>query len=96
MVIPERSDQIKNRKPRGSAGGRPPNFDAVTYRDRNVVERSFNVQKQWRALPQRTDKNVINYRGGLCPSAILTWLQALGANRLPLTTDTRQTMGDMP
>lgn len=96
VVIPERADQIKNRKARGSAGGRPPNFDAVKYRDRNVVERSFNVQKQWRGLSQRTDKYVINYRGGLCLSAILTWLQALGAPRLPLTTSPRQTTGDMP
>ena len=49
-VIPERDDQIANRKRRGQRGGRPPNFDPVTYRRRNVVERSFNVQKQWRAL----------------------------------------------
>ncbi len=95
-VIPERADQINSRKARGSAGGRPPGFDAVKYRDRNVVERAFNTQKQWRGLSQRTDKHVINYRGGLCLSAILTWLQAPGAPRLALTTTTRQTIGDMP
>ena len=95
-VIPERADQITNRKARGSAGGRPPAFDAVKYRDRNVVERSFNVQKQWRGLSQRTDKHVINYRGGLCLSAIMTWLQALGAHRLPLAVDSTHPMGDTP
>lgn len=89
VVIPEREDQIKARKARGSAGGRPPNFDALKYRDRNVVERSFNDQKQWRGLSQRTDKHVINYRGGLCLRATLTWLQALGAPRLPLDPEPR-------
>jgi hypothetical protein len=33
-VIPEPSDQICNRKRRGSAGGRPPAFDPVLYCDR--------------------------------------------------------------
>jgi transposase len=42
-VIPEPSDQIGHRKRRGSRGGRPPAFDAETYRRRNVVERSFNT-----------------------------------------------------
>lgn len=95
-VIPERADQEKNRKKRGADGGRPPAFDAAKYRDRNVVERSFNVQKQWRGLSQRTDKHVINYRGGLCLNSILTWMQALGALRLPLDPDTRPRMGDTP
>jgi hypothetical protein len=36
-VIPEPADQIRHRRRRGSAGGRPPAFDAVRYRDRNVV-----------------------------------------------------------
>jgi putative transposase len=55
-VIPEPSDQIRNRKRRGAHGGRPPAFDADTYRGRNVVERSFNTVKQWRALATRYDK----------------------------------------
>lgn len=93
-VIPERADQVANRKKRGSAGGRPPAFDAAKYRGRNVVERSFNTEKQWRGLAQRTDKHVINYRGGLCLNTILTWLQALGAPRLPLEPETRHTKGD--
>jgi hypothetical protein len=44
-LIPERSDQIARRKPRGSRGGRPPAFDALTYRHRNTVERGFNRLK---------------------------------------------------
>ena len=42
-VIPEPSDQIGHRRNRGSRGGRPVNFDAETYKRRNVVERSFNI-----------------------------------------------------
>ncbi len=51
VVIPERTDQQAHRRRRGSAGGRPPRFDAAAYRGRNVVERSYNVLKQWRAWP---------------------------------------------
>ena len=47
-VIPQPSDQIAHRKRRGSRGGRPPAFDAADYKVRNVIERGFNVVKQWR------------------------------------------------
>ena len=46
-VIPQPSDQIAHRKRRGSAGGRPPCFDSLAYKGRNVIERSFNDHKQW-------------------------------------------------
>ncbi|MGJ9424202.1 transposase, partial [Aeromicrobium sp. CF3.5] len=39
-VISEPSDQAGHRRRRGSAGGRPPAFDAEAYRRRNTVERS--------------------------------------------------------
>src|SRR4051812_7027743 len=52
-VIPEPADQAGHRKRRGSRGGRPPAFDAVDYRGRNVVERRFNLLKQWRGLATR-------------------------------------------
>ena len=74
-VIPERDDQIGHRKRRGRRGGGPPNFDPVTCRRRNVEERSFNVQKQWRALATRYDKHAINYRGGPTLRAIVQWTQ---------------------
>lgn len=41
-VIPAKTDAVAARKRRGSAGGRPTGFDAEVYKDRNVVERSFN------------------------------------------------------
>jgi len=77
-VIPEPSDQIRNRKRRGSAGGRPPAFDSVLYRDRNVVERNFNTVKQWRGLATRYDKLAIVYRGGAVLRAITIWTRAFG------------------
>lgn len=46
-VIPEPTDQIGHRRRRGSAGGRPVDFDPVAYRRRNVIERAFNQLKQW-------------------------------------------------
>ncbi len=75
-VIPAKSDAIAARKRRGSAGGRPPGFDAETYKERNVVERSFNKIKQWRALATRYDKLAITYRAAATIFAIITWLRA--------------------
>ena len=45
----------------GSAGGRPPALDAKICKGRNVVERSFDLSKQWRGLATRYDKLRIAY-----------------------------------
>jgi putative transposase len=74
-VIPQPADQIAHRERRGSAGGRPPAFDSVTYKDRNVVERSFNQHKQWRGIATRYDKLAATYRGGVVLRAITIWLR---------------------
>ena len=74
-VIPQPADQIAHRRNRGSAGGRPPAFDAATYRGRNVIERSFNDHKQWRGLATRYDKLAAIYRGGVVLRAITLWLR---------------------
>lgn len=74
-AIPEKKDQIAARKKRGNRGGRPPAFDAVAYKNRNVVERSFAYVKQWRGLATRYDKLAITYRAAVVLSAILTWLR---------------------
>jgi len=73
VVIPERSDQLGRRRAKGSRGGRPPRFDADTYRERNVVERSFNRLKQWRGIATRYDKHARNYRAGIVVASILMW-----------------------
>jgi len=64
-TIPERSDQIARRKAKGSAGGRPPAFDADLYGLRNIVERGFNRLKQWRGVATRYDKYALTYLGGV-------------------------------
>lgn len=73
-TIPERSDQVQRRQAKGSAGGRPPAFDAQTYKLRNTVERGFGRFKQWRGIATRYDKYARTYHGGvlLAASIILT------------------------
>ena len=79
-VIPEKRDQIAARQRRGRRGGRPPAFDATLYKQRNVVERSFALAKQWRGLATRYDKLAITYRAAVTLSAILTWLRILATD----------------
>ncbi|MBA8823965.1 transposase [Saccharopolyspora lacisalsi] len=62
-VIPERRDQRANRARKGSAGGRPPAFDAAAYRDRNTAESCFNKLKQHRAVATRYDKRDYTHQG---------------------------------
>ena len=73
-VIPQPSDQVAHRKRRGSAGGRPPAFNATAYKGRNVIERSFNDHKQWRGIATRYDKLATTYRGAVVLRAITIWL----------------------
>lgn len=70
-TIPERSDQIARRTAKGSAGGRPPAFDAEIYKARNTVERGFGRLKQWRAIATRYDKYATTYLGGVLLAAMI-------------------------
>ena len=74
-VIPQPSDHIGHRLRRGSAGGRPPAFDEIAYKGRNVVERSFNDHKQWRGLATRYDKLAITYLGGVVLRSVMIWIR---------------------
>ena len=74
-TIPERDDQIAHRKAKGSAGGRPPTFDPVIYKGRNVVERFFDRIKEFRAIATRYDKHARNYRAGIVLAGIITHLR---------------------
>lgn len=73
-TIPERADQQANRRRRGRVGGRPPTFDPVAYRRRNVVERCFNRLKQYRAIATRYDKTALSYQGMIDLATLLMWL----------------------
>jgi transposase len=68
-TIPTRIDQ------RGRPG-RPPGFDRVRYRQRNVVERCVNRLKQWRGIATRFDQRAVNYRAAVVIASLLLWLDA--------------------
>jgi len=70
-MIPERRDQ---RQRRAMHPGRPPAFDAATYRRRNVVERCVNRLKQWRGIATRYEKRACNYRAMVVIAALMIWL----------------------
>ncbi|MFB7853227.1 IS5 family transposase [Streptomyces sp. NPDC056053] len=72
-VIPERADQQANRRRRGQAGGRPPNFDREAYKQRNTVERCINRLKQWRGIATRYEKTAAIYLAGLHVAGIFLW-----------------------
>jgi transposase len=76
VVIPEKSDAIARRKAKGSAGGRPLDFDAKDYKNRNVVERAFCHLKNWRGLATRYDKYALTYLGSMTLASIVLWLSA--------------------
>ena len=73
-MIPEPADQLANRKRKGAAGGRPVDFDAEDYKNRNVIERAFNTIKNWRGLATRYDKHALTFRGSVVLAAIVMWL----------------------
>ena len=75
-TIPEKSDSQGARLKRGSAGGRPPGFDAERYKKRNVVERAINKLRQCRAVATRYDKRRYVFNGTITVAAIRIWLRA--------------------
>jgi transposase len=74
-TIPQPADQIRHRKRRGSAGGRPPTFDPAAYKQRNTVERTFGQLRQHRAVATRFDKRDFVWRGTVDVASIKIWLR---------------------
>jgi len=74
-TIPERLDQQRHRKNRGSRGGRPTSFDSEQYKKRNTVERAINRLKGFRAVATRYEKRAYIYLGTVTLAALVIWLR---------------------
>ncbi|MBF6050030.1 transposase [Streptomyces sp. NRRL B-1677] len=93
-TIPERHDQQRHRKNRGSRGGRPTGFDLERYKKRNTVERAINRLKGFRAVATRYEKRAYIYLGTL--TLLGMGLHGIRGLRVEVLADVVPHLGQFP